>query len=300
METVAPLQFHDNGVKPVSGQMMFAPLAIQPYPTKRALYLDRANEIFNNPDASKEFAKYCKDNGFDEVHLYHYIDIVQSSRNFLALQNFMRLLYDNGVVKRFAVLGSSSTTSFNNFWNSTSDTTRKPNGINLELEFWNDVTSYPNWINTLTTLNNYCDSKNPDLYNTFYIGWFKNMGSLTDSTVARQMIQVSDNIDQHIYQNGKVSYTYGSSRYEAEAKGAKSLNKIVTINPIISTEEIAWGAPYDFQGYYLKALGYSGIEKNFIDDLNSKASSSVKSNVRIGKFKYFMKRYNYKAIPPKI
>lgn len=49
------------------------------------------------------------------------------------------------------------------------------------------------------------------------------------------------------------------------------------------------GASNDFDGNYLKSLGYAGLEKKYIDDFNTNANATVKQWVRITKFKYFTK-----------
>lgn len=293
------MSFKDEGIVNFADVRLPQFMLIQPYTSTRSIYLDGTDTVYNTIGGRNTFAKYCKDNRFDEVHMYKFTNIVQNSANFANFAVFNKLLYDNGVKKRNATLGSSSTTSFQNYWNYTSDTTKKPNGINLEHEWWNNVIPWSQWISELTTLNSYCDSKSPDLSNSFYMGWYSNLGGITDSTAARQQLQLVDWIDLHCYRNNKLDYGYTKGRLEAIAKAAKSLNKVAIVNIIASTEQIAWGASNDFDGYYLQSLGYVGFEKKYIDDFNANASTNVKSWVKINKFKYFTKRYNYKAILPR-
>jgi hypothetical protein len=301
--TTAPMMFKDNGVKPVQGLAMPMVAVNVPYPTNRSIYLDKADLVYNNITARNEFAKYCKDNKFNEVYFYHWSDIVQNSANFKALGDFLQLLQRNGVVKRIPVLGSGNIANTNKFYLSQTDSTRRFNGIQLELEWWNNSATTPTatfteYVNVLYTLNNYCDSKSPDLYLTIYIGWFKQLDGNTDSSAARKLWQLCDWIDIHDYENNKVSYTYGSSRYEGLAKGAKSLNKRGRTNVIASTEQKAWGAKNDFQGYYLKVNKYAGVDKAYFDNFNTYASANVKTNLSLGEIKYFTWRYNKLAVVP--
>lgn len=293
------MSFKDEGIVNFADVRLPQFMLIQPYTSTRSIYLDGADTIYNNASGRAVFAKYCKDNRFDEVHFYKMSNILSSGVNYANLQTFNKLLYDNGVKKRIAVLGSSSTTNFNSYYNATTDTTKRLNGINLENEWWNSTTTFSNWINQVNTLNVYCDSKTPDLSNSFYMGWYNNLGGITDSIAARQQLQVVDWIDLHCYRNNKLDYGYTKTRLEAIAKAAKSLNKVAIVNIIASTEQIAWGASNDFDGYYLQSLGYVGFEKKYIDDFNANASTNVKSWIKINKFKYFTKRYNYKAILPR-
>ncbi len=292
----------DVFVEPLKKNQAFSTFSSGPvnatYPTYRSIYLDHSDTIYNNVQGRNAFARYCLNNKFDEVHMYHVSNILQSSSKFPNLATFITLLKNNGVTKVEAVLSTSNTGDFQDYRNYTTSSIQDFTGINLELEYWNGATSFNTWINTLNTINNYCDSKSPDLNCSFYQGWYKNMGGLTDSAVARQQILLSNWVDNHDYQDGKVSYTYGVSRYEALAKAAQALGVIVTVNPIFSVEETAWGASYDFQGNLLKSLGYAAMEKQFIDNYNANASTRVKTWLRIGKCKYFMKRYCYKAVAP--
>lgn len=291
--------FKDNGGVNTADVRLPQFMLNQPYTVTRSIYLDGTDTVYNTTGGRATFAKYCKDNKFDEVHFYKMSTVLGSTSNFANFQVFNRLLYDNGVKKRIAVLGSSGTTSFNNYYTATTDTTKRLNGINLEHEWWNNVIPWSQWVSELTTLNSYCDSKSPDLSNSFYMGWYSNLGGITDSTAARQQLQIVDWIDLHCYRNNKLDYGYTKGRLEAIAKAAKSLNKVAIVNIIASTEQIAWGASNDFDGYYLQSLGYVGFEKKYIDDFNTNASTNVKSWVKINKFKYFTKRYNYKAILPR-
>lgn len=297
-DTDIDMDFIDDNIiynpAPVRRQAM-----LQTYPLKRSIYLDGTDSIYNNVGGRNVFAKYCKDNGFDEVHFYKFSNITSNSANYPNFATFNKLLYDNGVTKRVAVLGSSSTTNFQNYWAYTTDTTKKPNGINLEHEWWNNVIPWSQWIMELTTLDSYADSKSPDLSNSFYMGWYSNMGGVTDSAAARAQLQETDWIDLHCYRANKLDYGYTKSRLEAIAKAASGRGKVANINIIVSTEQMAWGASNDFDGNYLKSLGYAGLEKKYIDDFNTNANATVKQWVRITKFKYFTKRYNYKAILPR-
>ncbi len=269
------------------------------YPTVRGIYLDKTDTIYNNPTGRAVFAKYCKDNKFIEVDFYSIAGIMASSSKYPNMAQFNKELKNAGVVKRFPVMGSSSTTNFANFRAYTTDSTKRFNGLNFELEFWNNASTAATWTTSLDALNTYADSKSPDLNNTFYMGWFKNLGTYTDSSLARKMLDESDWIDLHIYQDNKASYSYSRSRLEAVAKAAKAKGVLAHVHPIISTEQISYGAQNDFQGNLLALKGYAGIEKMYIDDYNLNASTDVKTWIRIDYFKYFTKRYCYQAIPPK-
>lgn len=269
------------------------------YPTKRALYLDGTDTVYNNPNGRAVFAKYCQDNGFNRVKFYKMSTVLGSSGNFPNMATFNTLLASKGVTKREAVLGSSSTTKFQNYWNYTTNSSQDFTGLDLELEFWNSASSWNTWIGTLNTINTYCDSKSPDLNCSFYMGWFKNLGGITDSAAARQMQGIANNIDLHCYQNNTITYSYTKSRLEAHAKAAAARGIPAKINILASTEQVIWGANNNFQGNLLKTKGYPAFEKLYIDSYNANASTFVKTWIRIDHFVYFTKRYNYKAILPK-
>lgn len=263
----------------------------------RYLYVDQSDTTNFNV-----LARYCKQNNIKGVYMYSTSSIIDNQSNWTSWGNKMKVLSDSGVTVRAVAMGSpsriTSTGSLTRYNKAQTDSSKLVNRYNLENEFWNNATSYSNWISQMSTI--YSARNSSD----FYIGWFKNLGTKPDTIAAKEMIQNSARVLIHAYQPNMPSASYLRSRFEVFAKGGRQANEKVRFYIIVSTEQKAWGAQNDFSGNILRSYGsYDTFEavlyNNTILPAINALPSDLKQWVEVAGVIYFTKRYNYRAIPPR-
>lgn len=279
---------------------------------ERYMYVDKTDTMYLNTSSTKRFAGYLKRYGFTGVYMYSTSSIIQSSSNYSGFARFIKTLSDSGVVYRAICSGSStafgSSGTVANYNNSRSFTSEKINRANLELEWWNGVTTWSNWNLTNQRVNS---GSLPD--NDFYEGWYKNLGSTVDTVAARDQVRFSDRILLHCYQNGVPTYSYANARstgatggrLDIIASGARQAGRKIDVYIIISAENTAWGASNTFSGPVLQNAYLAGypnpfvqIESQVYSDISSRMTTLQRQWINIKGFVWFTKRYCYRAVPP--
>jgi len=278
----------------------------------RYMYIDKTDTIYRNTASIQRLGGYLKKYGFSGVYFYSTSGIVSSTSNYPTFSTFMKTLNDNGVIYRGVASGSATTfrssgniTKYNQ---SQSDVSKKINRSNLELEWWNGVTTWSNWNSVNQSVST---GTIPD--NDFYEGWYKNLGSTIDTIAARDQVIYSDRILLHCYQNGYPTYSYANARstgatggrLDIIAKGARLANKKIDLFIIISAEKKSWGASNDFSGQVLQNAYLSGQPNPFLY-VETQAYNSIFNNmtafqkewINFKGFVWFTKRYCYYAVPP--
>lgn len=278
---------------------------------ERFMYVDRTDTFYNNVQGKNTFAKYLRRYNFSGVYLYGTSGIVASNTNYSGFSGFLKQLSDSGVTQRAVVSGSSTTfqTSGNviKYNQSQTDPARQINVANLELEWWNNASTWANW-----NMLNQQISIGPIVTNDFYEGWYQNLGGTVDTVAARDQVRYSDRIFLHCYQNGIPTYSYANARssggtlgrLDIIAKGARQVNKTIDLYIIISAENTAWGASYTFTGPALAAAinqsnPYLYIEQQAYNNIYGNMTAFQKQWINFRGFVWFTKRYCYAAIPPK-
>lgn len=277
----------------------------------RYMYVDKTDTIYNVTSARNRFSNYLKKYGFTGVYLYDTRAILTNSANFTNFSNFLNQLNDSGVVVRavnkdaasdFLVGGKVS-----NYNNTQTLASRKINRSNLELEWWNNVTTWSNWISIVQQMNS---STVPD--NDFYEGWYTNLGGVIDSVASKLQVQYSDRILEHVYVNGIPTYGYAnaistgasSGRLDLIAKGARQNNRKIDLYIIISAEKKSFGAANDFSGGVLQAANTQSnpflyIENQAYTNIYGSMTAFQKQWINFKGFVWFDKRWCYSAVVPK-
>jgi len=279
---------------------------------ERCMYIDKTDTIYTSTTASKRLAGYLKKYGFKGVYLYSTSGIVSSTSNYANFSNFLKTLSDSGIVYRGVASGSATTFRTSggiaNYNLAQSDANKKVNRANLELEWWNGVTTWDNW-NTINQQIFY--STIPD--NDFYEGWYKNMGITIDTIASKDQVKYSDRILLHCYQLGIPTYSYANAqsagstggRLDIIAKGARQAGRKIDLFIIISSENTAWGASNTFTGPALANAYVAGqsnpylfIENQAYNNIFGNMTTFQKQWINFKGFVWFTKRYCYKAVPP--
>lgn len=277
---------------------------------ERYMYIDKTDTIYSNTAATRRLGGYLKKYGFTGVYLYSTSGIVSSTPNYINFSIFLKTLNDSGIINRGITNGSSTTFqttgNVSKYNTSQSDPNNKINIANLELEWWNSVSTWSSWNATNQQIN-----YGTILVNDFYEGWYKNLGTTVDTIAARDQVKFSDRILLHCYQNGIPTYSYANAqsagstggRLDIIAKGARQANKRIDLYIIISAENTAWGASNTFSGPALAAAStqpnpYQYIEQQAYNNIYGGMTTFQKQWINFKGFVWFTKRYCYIAIPP--
>jgi hypothetical protein len=277
----------------------------------RILYISRSDTIYNNTSARNRLCSYLKKYGFNGVYLYDTQKYLPTQSNWINFSNFIKQLSDSGIVIRGITFGNSNyfLTTVKSYNNSQSDTSKKINHFHLENEYWNygtntDAVPYSTWINYLGSL------KSSGVSNNFYMGYFKKL-NVIDSIAAKDMLNNSKNIDEHVYVNGIPTYNFANNdsttssggRLSIIARGGRQRNTPAQVEWIISLEDKAAGAKYTFSGPIVKANNFrtnpfDWIEQQSYNNIYGGMSSFQKQWIKPIGFVYYNLRWAYSSVPP--
>lgn len=275
---------------------------------ERYLYVDSTKGIYKNPTEIAKLLKYAKKYNFTGFYFYDLNGIVSSPANDAALGSFLKQCSDSGITVRAAIGGTKNTFVSGNtkrFQNTQTDPKKKFTRYNLEWEWWNNVVTFPVWLNDLTAIAGTTSD------NDFYQGWYKNLAGVPDTIAARDQLLNSDRILHHVYVNGYPTYNYAnaSGRLDVIAKGARQISTMrgttfkAKIALIISDEKKSIGAANDFSGGVLIANAtqpnpFKAVEQVLINDFNSKLTAFQKQYIDVVAVIHFDRKWVYRCIPP--
>lgn len=274
-----------------------APAQSLPVNWTRYLYVDKTDTT-----NFTVLSRYCRQNKIQGIYFYSTSNIIDNQSNWSSWSDKMKLLSDSGVSVRAVIMGSPSrilsSGSVTRYNRAQTDSSRLVNRYNQENEFWNNASTFSNWISNQQTI---WSARNTS---DFYMGWFKNLGGTVDTIAAREMVRYSSRVLLHAYQPNMPSGSYIRSRLEVLAKGGRQINKKVRLYIIVSAEQKAWGANNDFSGNSLRSYGsFTAFENVLYTNLIQSGINQIPADLRqwiepAGVI-YFTKRYVYRAIPPR-
>ena len=275
---------------------------------ERWLYVDSTQGIYKNTAEKAKLLKYAKKYGFTGFYFYDLSGIVSSPSNDAALAGFLKQCADSGITVRASIGGSKNTFVSGNtkrFQNTQTDPKKKFTRYNLELEWWNNVVTFPSWLTDLTAIAGTTSD------NDFYQGWYKNLAGVPDTIAARDQLLNSDRILHHVYVNGYPTYNYAnaSGRLDVIAKGARQVSTMrgtafkAKIALIISDEKKSIGAANDFSGGVLIANAaqpnpFKAVEQVLINDFNNKLTAFQRKYIDVIAVIHFDRKWVYRCIPP--
>ncbi|MES2520546.1 MAG: hypothetical protein V4585_20700 [Bacteroidota bacterium] len=256
----------------------------------RGVYLDSLQYIVGNATKENNLLEWCQVNNFTTVTCYDLYTILQSSANYPKMANFIKKAKNiYGIQTVTACMGSASafTGLINNYNVSRIDPIEKFNYSNLELEWWNNASTYKNYLTQLKGIKAWGDKQSTRIPTEEYIGWFKNPTG-QDSTQAAGLVQNSDRILVHDYQTTP-SFGYMQSRFSWVGKAAKAQNKIMPIIVIFSVEPT-------FSYNYFLTNSFENAYNTIVNQFNM-SSFNGKANIELIGYQVFDQSYARKARP---
>ena len=256
----------------------------------RGVYLDSLQYIVGNTTKENKLLEWCQANNFTTVTCYDLYTILQTSANYPKMANFIKKAKNMyGIQTVTACMGSAGafTGLINNYNVSRIDPIEKFNYSNLELEWWNNASTYKNYLNQLKGIKAWGDKQTDRIPTEEYIGWFKNpMGQ--DSTQAAGLVQNSDRILVHDYRVTP-SFDYMQSRLSWVGRAAKAQNKIMPIIVIFSVEPT-------FSYNYFLTNSFENAYDMIVNQFNT-SSFDGKENIELIGYQIFDQSYARKARP---
>jgi hypothetical protein len=253
---------------------------VQSLPPYRGIYIDQFNTIVGNITKENELLSWCKYNNMNSISLYDLTTVLSNSANIPKLAAFIkkaRLSY--GITSVGAVRGSGSefsgsTCSYNS---GRTDTLERFNVFNLELEWWNNVCTFPQYTDHMKTMTASAHSSSPGIISEEYIGWLSNPAG-QESAQANALVANSDRIMVHDYRIGPDA-AYTLSRLDQIGQAAKAQGKKFKVIILFSVEQ-------EFMFSYFQKYSFAQAYADYVNQYNTK-SFAGKSNIDLIGYQIF-------------
>ncbi len=247
---------------------------IKSTPTYTGMYLNQFSSVLGDTAKENTLLRYHQKYKINNVSIYGLYSILGNSANYTKLSTFIyKARTQYGIVGITAVMGDLNgvTSLVNNYNNSQTDNNKKFTAVNLELEWWNNVTTWSNYYSILSSYRTWAQSKNPKLITETYIGWFKNPTG-QDSIQAAGLVSKCDRILVHDYRTSP-DFGYMKTRLDWIGRAAKAQGKIQNVVVIFSAEP-------GFMGPYLSTNDYATAYASIVSQYNA-ASFTGKDYINI-------------------
>ncbi len=287
------------------GSLLFAVSIVAQ--NRHFLYVDKFDEILDDPTKQAELLEYAQEAGFDCLMFYG-LHRVHNNHNLTnpttnqILADFIKEAKTNYGILEATAIGESASffeTRIDAYNNTRSDPLEKFDSYNLEFEFWNTplVTNGGYYCTTYLEQNNLaCDTSGAiefyleqlegikllaeanthDILTETYVGW-PNQGQ------CHQIAAVADRILVHAYRTDPITaYAYTENRLEYFG---------TSTNPVDLS--IIYSSEPNFMGPWLTANSLQAAEDIYMADYNA-TSESWKNNINLLGFSYF----TYIYMPP--
>ncbi|MFC0182345.1 hypothetical protein SAMN04515674_101318 [Pseudarcicella hirudinis] len=246
----------------------------------RGIYLDSLKYIVGDVSRENVMLQWCQSNNFTTITCYDLYTLLAYSSGYSKVAAFIKKARTTyGITTITACMASSSAFSglVGNYNASRTDPLEKFNYSNLELEWWNNASTYKNYLKQLKGIKSWGDSQNPRIPTEEYIGWFKNPKG-QDSTQAAGLVENSDRILVHDYQ-ANPSFAYMKDRISWIGKAAKAQGKVMPVVVIFSAEP-----DYSFNYFMVNSFEQT---YNLIAAQFEASSFSGKENVQLVGYQVF-------------
>jgi len=175
------------------------------------LYVDNFDLIGGFTVKEDSLLTFCRTNGINWLYLYDLNSFMADDAGKTKLAAFLTKFHAKGI-KSAGVYGSqSSLTKRITYNDSRTKSAEKLDGLNLELEYWNNPGTFPEWQSLINSARAYTSAKG--LKSDFYIGFLKNAGVST-ATQAKFMVTATDRASLHCYiDSTRMASTDGAFTY---------------------------------------------------------------------------------------
>lgn len=242
----------DTGTIPIQANVLNR---IQSTPTYKGIYYD--NFMYEVGDTAKEnnFLRYCKKYSLTTITLYDLENVLYNSNNYSKTSRFIRKARVSYGIKRVTAVVIDSLGALNmisKYHINYKDTLKYFNAINLELEWWNNASSWSIYKSHLSSIQKWTKNQKTKIGCETYIGYYSNPTGI-DSLMADFLVKKCDRILVHDYE-AQPTFSYTKNRIDWIGRCSKYLNKIQEVIVIFSTEP-NFSGPYFHNNTFL--TGYS-------------------------------------------
>lgn len=232
----------------IFAQKQFSRRNTNPFPTStktvtttstalNGLYVDNFNLIGGVTVKEDSLLTYCRTNGVNWLYLYDLNSFMADDPGKTKLAAFLTKFHAAGIKSAGVYVSQSSLTKRISYNDSRTKSAEKLDGLNLELEYWNNPGTFAEWENLILNARAYTSAKG--LKSDFYIGFLKNAG-VDAPTQAKFMVTATDRASLHCYIDSTRmastdgAFTYLQARLNELGLQALDKGKVYTVEIIFA------------------------------------------------------------------
>lgn len=206
----------------ISAQMQISRKNTNPFRTRttttttsssalNGLYVDSFDSICGVSAKQDSLLAFCRRNGVNWLYLYDLNTVTVNDAGKTKLAAFLTKFHAAGIKSAGVYVSQSSLTKRIAYNDARTKSVEKLDGLNLELEYWNNSGTFSEWQGLINNARAYTSAKG--LKSDFYIGFLKNAG-VSAATQAKFMVTATDRASLHCYiDSTRMASTDGAFTY---------------------------------------------------------------------------------------
>jgi len=256
----------------------------------QGIYIDKFQQIIGDTARENSLLRWCMTYQFNALTLYGVRAVLSTPQLRPSLVAFIRRAKTQYHIRQVAAIVEHSATVtglIDSYNKDQSDPLSRFDFTNLELEWWNNASSFEQYTLAMQEMQSWGNSQRPQVPNEEYIGWFKNpVGE--DSIMAAALVQHSNRILLHDYQK-EPSFSYVLNRLDWIGRAARAQGKVMPVIIIFSPKpefSYAWFSTHSFGDAYALIL-----------DAFTKTDFPGKTNVQLIGFQLYNQTFTRQVKP---
>ena len=199
------------------------------------IYVDKFQQMIGDTAQENSLLRWCSKYDFNALTLYGVRSVLSTPRLRPSLAAFIYRAKTQYQIRQVTAIVEHSTTVtglIDGYNKDQSDPLSRFDFTNLELEWWNNASSFEQYTLAMQEMKSWGNKQHPQVPNEEYIGWFKNpVGE--DSTMAAALVQNSSRILLHDYQK-EPGFSYVLNRLDWIGRAARAQGKVMPVIIIFS------------------------------------------------------------------
>jgi hypothetical protein len=256
----------------------------------QGIYIDKFQQIIGDTVQENSLLRWCLKYDFNTLSLYGVRAVLSTPRLRPFLSAFIHRAKTQYHIRQVtAIVEHSATVTglIDGYNKEQADPLNRFDFANLELEWWNNASSFDQYVQAMQEMKNWGGRQHPRVPNEEYIGWFKNpVGE--DSIMAAALVQNSTRILLHDYQK-EPGFNYVLNRLDWIGRAARAQGKVMPVIIIFSPKP-------EFSYAYFLEHNFGDAYQLILDSYNQ-ADFPGKNNVQLMGFQIYNQTFARQAKP---
>jgi hypothetical protein len=256
----------------------------------QGIYIDKFQQIIGDTAQENSLLRWCLKYEFNALSLYGVRAVLSTPRLRPSLSAFIRRAKTQYHIRQVtAIVEHSATVTglIDDYNKEQADPLNRIDFTNLELEWWNNASSFDQYVQAMQEMKSWGGRQHPPVPNEEYIGWFKNpVGE--DSIMAAALVQNSTRILLHDYQK-EPGFSYIMNRLDWIGRAAKAQGKVMPVIIIFSPKP-------EFSYAYFSAHSFGDAYQLILDSYDQ-TDFQGKNNVQLIGFQIYNQTFARQTKP---